>query len=333
MKRVMAICWQHKGNLLQRYWRILPLASMLALTACNSMPYKIVRTDNAPAPVCPYQPLMIGSIQADRYNATAGYGNIHPAFSVAVPQSVMIANPTCRPISDGEDSDGRYVIFGPTASDRTIYRLNVGALSAKDHPFFNFSEKAMAESVQTMVNHYHAPVTKLYERYYVYHGHSTRFAVYQQQLDGHGGSGSIAKGGETLTQMVYVIKQHQHYAVLWVTASSCSKKNWVNGSNRMSVLQHRWAPVKQILDSLSMPHATGASGSHSHVVTVNSSSQSQHQQSPLPAPLPSHNHYADISVYNAAHSDESVPPMSASVDDSTVNVNTGVGGNSSIHLN
>ena len=142
-------------------------------------------------------------------------------------------------VQDFQENDSGTAIFGPGASNKTVYRLKVVALSSKKD-FSKASALALSQVLNKMQAFYGIKPIILLQEPIAPHGRAGIFGVYQQNL---------TTDNEVLTQSAYIIQSGRYLVECWITASSLSERDKVGDMNRIDVVKRLWQPADRFLDS------------------------------------------------------------------------------------
>ncbi|MEM9243032.1 MAG: hypothetical protein AAGA27_03105 [Pseudomonadota bacterium] len=177
-----------------------------------------------------HQSLTAGKIANGMYTAPIGTASGNDHFSVKVPSPQNIAK------QDVQTSDATTVTFGPSTDTQITYRLDVTKLPQNGKSF----KVNSATILQGIVGKMQSP-TELYSNYQVMHGHSTREAIYSQNVN-----------NKKVTEAVYIVKQRDYAATFWFTDGN------PNDKNTMAIKMGVWKPFKDFMSSFKLIDASTA---------------------------------------------------------------------------
>jgi hypothetical protein len=220
------------------------LTTTALLSGCAMDMSSTQPTNSAPQPTVKQ---VAGKIQQGHYisrigKAVPGQMSIPASFSVMVPQTSNPDEYQYTQVSDQQGPNYTSVRFGPGWHDQTIYRLTVSK-PATASPFNSYSSVLLKETVKRMHAAGQSMPIKLYQSVLSIKHHPVLFAVYQQ---------TDKSNNDVLTQAIYIWQQGHYAFEAWLTGSSASQINPVNGVTRFEVVKHQFSPFAKFINSVTV---------------------------------------------------------------------------------
>lgn len=228
---------------MKKIMMIVALSAVTCLSGCAV----VIQSHEAEKPVAP-QPTVknvSGKIQQGYYvsrigKPVPGQMSVPASFSVMVPQAADASEYEYTQVSDQQGPSYTAVNFGPGWHDQSVYRLKV-SIPPATMPFKLYASQVLQETVKRMKAVYQVTPIKLYQATHAIKGRPALFAVYQQ---------TDKNSGKVFTQVVYVWQQQRYGIECWLTGTSTSQINPIDGVTRFQVVKNNFLPFKRFVNSI-----------------------------------------------------------------------------------
>lgn len=234
--------------------------SLTLITIC------LFLTSCAPKALIPddfrWKPKLYGNVKNGVYTTSVGRVPGRGRFSILIPQNRNRYEYIFLKPKEFYGHNYTSIVFGPTASDRNIYRTFVGLKYCSSLRTFRAIKFPMwAELVE---KGYYRQMDKIYQEDIYVHGRPAIFEVYLQHVQGYYNYIGMYQPDEvTFTHAIYTIDYGHYGVILWIQASSGSGLDLVNDQNRYLMIDRLWEPqIRFVRNFVLYPQCRGVDCKH-----------------------------------------------------------------------